>query len=612
VNVVAATRTLRALTEAAANARKGWSPWYTAAAAFVALAAMLPAVAPSWVHVDSLADGLYLALAATGLWISVGLAGMPSLGQGAFMAIGAFSVALLTAKAGWPALPATLVGVVAAAAGGVVTAVGVVRLRPVFVAVTTWILTWTVVIFLLAFPSVSGGAQGIVVPLTLSVTAHYELALALLVLAVLACASFARGRVGIELRAARSRPSAVEALGVATARRRFGAFVSSAAIGGLAGALSVQLVGVADAGAYGPYLSFKLLVAVLIGGVASAFGPAVGVAALALVTGAAGALGSLEGVASERFDPMLAALFLLAVLALGGVGIVPAVRRRFEEQRTSLDRSVPGGEARSVPLVARPASGSTLLSAEGLTKRFGALAAADGVSLDVRSGEVCALVGPNGSGKTTVLRLLAGAIAPDAGRVLLDGTDLTQAPPRDRAKHGVVRTLQGAAAFAELSALENVLVGARLRSRYGGGLRTTAATPLARAEDAATRREALAALDDVGLAWAADVPAGELAGPEQRLLSVAAALATRPRALLLDEPAAGGSLDDTRKLAALLGRLRERGVAVLLVEHNLRLVRSVADRIVVMAAGSVIASGSPAAVAANADVRAAYLGTGTL
>jgi len=211
-----------------------------------------------------------------------------------------------------------------------------------------------------------------------------------------------------------------------------------------------------------------------------------------------------------------------------------------------------------------------------------------------------------------VLRLLAGATAPDAGRVLLDGTDLTEAPPRDRARRGVVRTLQGAAAFAELSALENVLVGAQLRSRYGGGLRTTAATPLARAEDAATRSEALAALDDVGLAWAADVPAGELAGPEQRLLSVAAALATRPRALLLDEPAAGGSLDDTRKLAALLGRLRERGVAVLLVEHNLRLVRSVADRIVVMAAGSVIASGSPAAVAANADVRAAYLGTGTL
>ena len=103
MSVVAVARTRRALTDALGDARKGWSPWYTAAAAFVALAALVPAVAPSWVHVDSLADGLYLALAATGLWISVGLAGMPSLGQGAFMAIGAFAVALLTAKAGWPA-----------------------------------------------------------------------------------------------------------------------------------------------------------------------------------------------------------------------------------------------------------------------------------------------------------------------------------------------------------------------------------------------------------------------------------------------------------------------------------------------------------------------------
>ena len=224
-------------------------------------------------HVDSLANGFYLALAATGLWIAVGLAGMPSLGQGAFMAIGAFTVAVLTAKAGWPALPATLVGALMAAAAGVVTGIGVVRLRPVFIAVTTWILTWTVGLFLLAFRSVSGGAQGLVVPSGLSVDAHYELALALLVAAILVAASLARGRVGIELRAARQRPAAAAALGVATARRRLGAFVAAAAIGGLAGGLAVQLAGVADAVDYGPYLSFRLFVAVLIGGAASALGP---------------------------------------------------------------------------------------------------------------------------------------------------------------------------------------------------------------------------------------------------------------------------------------------------------------------------------------------------
>jgi ABC-type branched-subunit amino acid transport system ATPase component len=143
-------------------------------------------------------------------------------------------------------------------------------------------------------------------------------------------------------------------------------------------------------------------------------------------------------------------------------------------------------------------------------------------------------------------------------------------------------------------------------------VRSTFATPLARADEAELRRIARSALDEVGLAWAAELSAAELSGPEQRLLGVAAALASSPRVLLLDEPSAGSSLEDVQMLARVVSGLSERGVAVLLVEHNLRLVRSVADRVVVMAAGSVIASGRPAAVATDPDVRAAYLGTAAL
>ena len=603
-------RTGTALAGALRDARSSWRPWYTAAALVVVLAALLPAAAPAWVHVDLVANGFYLALAATGLWITVAVAGMPSLGQGAFMGIGAFTVALLTAKAGWPALPATLMGVLCAGIAGVVTGIGVVRLRPVFIAVTTWILTWTVTLFLFAFRSVSGGSQGLLVPTTLSVNAHYELALALLVGAIVTAAALARGGAGIELRAARQRPAAAAALGVATARRRLGAFIASAAIGGLAGGLAVQLAGVADAGDYGPYLSFRLFVAVLIGGAASALGPAVGVAGLAIVTGAAGLLGSVEGVESARFDPMLAALLLLAVLALGGDGIVPLVRSLVVRPAAALTRQA---SALVVPSRVAPVRESgPLLVADSLTKRFGSVVAADAVSLELAPGEICALIGPNGSGKTTVLRLLAGVQQPDAGRVFFDGVDLDALPPRERARRGVVRTLQGSTAFAELTALENLIVGAGLRRQHGGAVRTAVATPLARAEDAATRTTAHTALTDVGLAWAADVPAGELAGPEQRLLAVAAALATQPRVLLLDEPSAGASLDDIRRLDALLTRLRDNGVAILLVEHNLRLVRAVADRVVVMAAGAIIAAGTPAEVGADAEVRTAYLGRAAL
>lgn len=607
---VAAARTQRALRGAARDALSGWTRFHTAGLVVVALVAVTPAAAPSWIHVDSFASGLYLALAATGLWLSVGVAGMPSLGQGAFMGMGAFTVALLVAKAGSPSFPAVLAGVVVAAAGGVVAGVGVVRLRPVFIAVTTWIMAWGLALFFLAFPSVSGGAEGIVVPSGLSVTAHFELALALLVAAVIVAASIARGPVGVDLRAARQRPAAAAALGVPTGRRRLGAFVFSAAIAGLAGGLEVQLVGVADGATYGPYLSFRLLVAVLVGGAASALGPVTGLAVLSLVTGAAGALGSLEGVDTARFNPVVAGVLLLAVLTVAGEGIVPAVQRRLRRPEPVTRPAVP---VQALP-VRLPSSrrAAPVLAAEGLSKRFGSVAGADDVALGVGRGEVCALVGPNGSGKTTVLRLLAGALEPDAGRVFVDNLEVTGMAPRMRTLHGVVRTLQSTAAFTDLTALENVLAGAGLRRTHGGALRTAVATPLARAEEAAVRAQGRAALAEVGLSWAEDIPAGQLAGPEQRLLGVAAALATRPRVLMLDEPSAGSSVSDLGRIASLLARLAERGLGVLLVEHNLRLVRSIADKVYVMAAGVIIASGSPSAVSEDPAVRAAYLGRAVL
>ena len=251
------------------------------------------------------------------------------------------------------------------------------------------------------------------------------------------------------------------------------------------------------------------------------------------------------------------------------------------------------------------------MRADGLRKAFGGVVAVDGISLELFPGEATALVGPNGSGKTTALRLISGAVGPDAGQVTLGGRDLSDAPPPERVRLGIARTLQ-TVTTPELTALENVLVGRSVRRRYGGGIRTALATPNARDEVTADETTALTALALVGLAEAADVQTQVLTTTERRLVALASALATEPDVLLVDELAAGVGADELDRLSEVVGRIRRRGIALLLVEHNLRLVRLVSDRVLVLAAGHVVAEGSVAEVAESDAVRQAYLGAQTL
>jgi len=509
---------------------------------------------------------------------------MPSLAQGAFMAVGAFTAAHLRIHGGLPTLAAAIVGAAAAAAAAAVTGAGFVRLSRGLVAVSTWILAWLVALALSAFPSVSGGAQGLLLPEGPSTTAHYELALALVALAALALVALARGPFGLRLTAARDRRAAAAALGVPVPRLRLTAFVASAAVGGLAGGLSVQLAGIADAASYRPYLSFKLFVAVLIGGAASAAGAFVGIVVLGLVSVAADAVGAVENVSSARFHPLLTSVLLLAVLSLGGEGLLRAPRRR---------RLAAAARAEARDTVARARIGG-----RGLTKRYGDLVALEELDIDVGAGEIVALIGPNGSGKTTALRLLAGTERPDGGTVDTDGR--------------IARTLQATATFGELTAVEHLLVAAARRRRYGGFARTLLATPKARAEEAAATGRALEILRRFGLGDRADTPASELAGADQRLLMIAAAYETGASVLLLDEPSAGAAHAEVDRLARVLAGLRADGLAILVVEHNLRLVRTVSPRVVALDAGRVIARGTPEQVGAEPAVRRAYLGSQTL
>jgi len=593
----------RAVTEA----RAGWSPLAWIAVAAIAVLAAVPFASLPGVRVDALADTVYLAVAATALGLTVGSAGLPSLGTGAFMAIGAFTSALLVARSGWPVEPAALAGAAASLVGGVLTG-GVVRLRPAFVAVSTWLLAWLVWLFLLAFPSVSGGSQGLILPaksllgLDATPTVHFEVALVLLVLSAAAIAAARRGVPGLELSALRQAPALATSLGVRLGPRRLAAFCATAALAGLAGALSVQLQAVADPASYDPFLSFKLLVAVLLGGAAATLGPATGVAVLGLIGLVSGPLARLLQLPLERFDAAVAAVLLVFVLALGGEGIVPWL--------TSLrGRRQPPARGRA-PLPSRlPATSiEPVLTANGLAKAYGGVVALDSLSLALGRGETAALIGPNGSGKTTALRVIAGTAPADRGAISFAGTDVTGASTAERVRLGIARTLQTTTAFPELTALENVLVGRSARRRSAGLVRSALATPRARAEIADGEGAALTALAEVGLEGKADVSAPELTSSERRLLGLAAALATEPQVLLVDELAAGAGADELDRLAQIVDRIRSRGVAVLVVEHNLRLVRLVADRVVVLAAGAVVAQGTVEDVAGSDIVRQGYLG----
>jgi ABC-type branched-subunit amino acid transport system ATPase component len=264
-------------------------------------------------------------------------------------------------------------------------------------------------------------------------------------------------------------------------------------------------------------------------------------------------------------------------VSLGWEGIVRAPRR---VRRAS---SGPGP----------PASAPAALVARGLRKSYGRLVAAEDVALGIEPGRITALVGPNGSGKTTVLRMIAGAIPPDAGSI-------------DAPRGTVVRTLQATAVFPTLTPLEHVLVASAGRRSRAGLIRSLFATPKARAEDAAFAAYARALLDQFGVP--PDVPAGELPVSDQRVLMIAAARATGASVLLVDEPTAGASAAEASRIVRVLRSLRDEGLALLVVEHNLGVVRRLADRVLVLDAGRVIADGPPDAVAADERVRAAYLG----
>ena len=242
-----------------------------------------------------------------------------------------------------------------------------------------------------------------------------------------------------------------------------------------------------------------------------------------------------------------------------------------------------------------------LLEVRGLRKAFGALQATDGVDLEVREGETHAVIGPNGAGKTTLIGQLSGMLRPDSGRIRFAGEDITRLPAPARSKNGLARSFQITSIYREFTALDNVALA--VQAHAGHSFRFW--RPARRERE--LRDPALRILGDVGLAARADVIAANLAHGEQRQLEIAMALATAPRLLLLDEPVAGMGTEESLRMVQFLGTLKG-ATTMILVEHDMDAVFSLADRISVLVYGRIIATGAPQEIRANAEVRAAYLG----
>ena len=579
--------------------------------AVVAALALAPALLGKF-GVSLLNDIGISALVVLGLVMLTGIGGATSFGQAAFVGIAAYTTAWLSTVQGaspWLGLAFALpLTTLAALVIGALT----LRLGGHFLPLST--IAWGLSIALV-FGNIEalGRHTGIsaIPPIRLfgvslaDPRAVYYLIWVLVGLATLFCHHVLHSRPGRAIRSLRGGSILLASVGADAFRVRLSLFVLAAVLAGLAGWLYAHANRFVSPSPFDVRASIEYLLMAVAGGFAHLAGALVGAAVVLVLKNVVQDVLPLVTTRGGQFEAVVFALLFIVLLqrARGGImGLVSKGLRRRWPRRASAAPSVA-----VEPLARRQAAsrGEVLLAVQRAVKRFGGLLAVNDVSFDVRAGEIVGLIGPNGAGKSTLFDLITGTAPMTSGRVEFMGQDITGVAQRLIALRGMARTFQHVKLRPQMSLLDNVALGAHGRVRAGlvaAGLR------LDRRAEAQILDEARRQLARMGLAERAHELAGSLPLGMQRLLEIARALAADPVLLVLDEPAAGLRRREKQALGDLLRRLRDEGVTILIVEHDMDFVMKLVDRLVVMNFGSKLIEGAPAAVRADAGVQAAYLG----